>query len=360
MDSRSVTRDYFILDFGKTDDTIGVRMASQWRRWSLVIFLLGLNLGLSSDGADEVSEFSYFEKSAIQKLRPGAILSAKGDLMDFERGISSETCFLVAHSIEKVLQQVKTWDQTPYSDLGIFIQGTPGGGESADFSKLNFIPSLRPVSKFIDKNKEIRSGDSPVHLSVSEAQMISAQRESLDANRMTDLWKGILSRRLAAYKAGGIRQLPPYDACKVKVSVAEDVKAILEEQPTVSARFKTLFDSIFANKIEGYYYWQMINVDGTAVLVLGTIYERLLPSGARQVVDLQWYVSGGYYTAFTCYELHPLQMGQSQATLVWRGDYTSISMKQLRKGVERLFSVNIMVQEIKKSIRFFLEDINKK
>ncbi len=75
------------------------------------------------------------------------------------------------------------------------------------------------------------------------------------------------------------------------------------------------------------------------------------------MIDLQWYVSNGYYTAFTCYEIHALDSGK---TLVWRGDYTSISMKQLRKGVERMFSVNIMIQEVKKSIRFFLEDLGKK
>lgn len=328
----------------------------------LFIIAVGfLNIGLvGADSADDISEFSYFEKSAIQKLKPGEILSAKGDLMDFERGISSETCFLAAHSPQKVLDRIRDWDQTPYSDLGIFIQGKPGSAEVPDFSRLNFIPSLRPVSKFMDKNRETRLNDSPIHLSQSEAKFIYDQRDKIDANSTTEIWKRILSKRLDQYKQGGLRALPAYDACKTPVRVVDDVNAIWEEQPTVAKRFNSLYQTILTNPTSGGHYWQMINVEGTAVMVLGTIYVKPMDQGAVQVIDLQWYVSGGYYTAFTCYELYPLEMGKTDATLIWRGDYTSISMKQLRKGVERLFSVNIMVQEIKKSIRFFLEDLNKK
>ncbi len=315
---------------------------------------------MRAGGTQEIEAFSSFELEAIQKIKPGEILTAKGRLMDFQRGISSETCFLVAHSLEKVAERITFWDQTPYADLGIFIQGKLASEGEPDFSKLSFIPSLRPVAKFIDKMKDTRANESALHLSTSEATQIVAKQGSLDASTMNQLWSSILARRFSSYQSGGLKALAAFDACKSAVHVGEEVDAILAEQPGVAKKFKALFEKIKTTPYDGSHYWQLQSVDGTAVLVLGTVYKNELSNGGVQLIDLQWYVTSGYYAAFTCYELHPLEMGRTAATLIWRGDYTSISMKQMRKGVERMFSVNVMIQEVKKSIRFFLEDLGKR
>ncbi len=324
------------------------------------ICFLSFGIFIFGGATEEIESFSSFELTQIKAVKPGEILTAKGGLMDFERGISSETCFLVAHPLEKVLDRVTFWDQTPYSDLGIYIQGKIVAEGSPDFSKLSFIPSLRPVSKFIDKTGDTRPQESPLHLSIAEATQVAAKQGTLSVTTANQLWSSILNRRFLAYQTGGLKGLPAYNACKISVQVGAEVDAILAEQPGVSKQFQELFQKLKERPNEGEHYWQMQNVDGTAVLVLGTIYKNKLSNGGVQVVDLQWYVTSGYYVAFTCYELHPLEVGKTAATLVWRGDYTSISMKQLRKGVERMFSVNVMIQEVKKSIRFFLEDLGKR
>lgn len=309
--------------------------------------------------SQEIELFSSFNREAIQKIKPGEILTAKGSLMGFDRGISSETCFLAAHPIEKVVDQITFWDQTPYPDLGIFIQGKIGSEGTPDFSKLIFIPSLRPVAKFMDKVRDTRANESPLHLSTSEAAMIAAKRDSIDATTMSQLWGSILKQRFSTYQQGGLKALPDYSACKTPVKVGAEVDSLLEEQPGIAIKFGEIFEKIKTAPNEGQHYWQLQDVDGTAVIVLGTIYINRKENKEVQVVDLQWYVTSGYYTAFTCYDLYPLEMGKTEATLIWRGDYTSISMKQLRKGVERMFSVNVMIQEVKKSIRLFLEDLGK-
>ncbi len=324
------------------------------------IYLFLLGDVIRAGGSQQIEAFSSFELEAIQKIKPGEILTAKGGLMDFERGISSETCFLAAHPLEKVSERIIFWDQTPYADLGIFIQGKLSSEGEPDFSKLSFIPSLRPVAKFMDKTRDTRAHDSPLHLSTSEATMIAAKQGSLDVSLMNQLWSSILSGRFSSYQSGGLKALSSFDACKTAVQVVGEVDAILAEQLGVAKEFKDLFEKIKTTPTDGAHYWQLQNVDGTAVLVLGTVYKNELANGGVQLIDLQWYVTSGYYTAFTCYELHPLEMGRTAATLIWRGDFTSISMKQMRKGVERMFSVNVMIQEVKKSIRFFLEDLGKK
>lgn len=75
------------------------------------------------------------------------------------------------------------------------------------------------------------------------------------------------------------------------------------------------------------------------------------------MLDVQYYVSGAYYTFVTLYKVWPVQVGGKSAALVWRGDFFAAPTLALTKGAERLAYGAIMLQELKKAIRCFQNDV---
>ena len=106
-------------------------------------------------------------------------------------------------------------------------------------------------------------------------------------------------------------------------------------------------------------YWGMYEADHRAVLNLGAIY--LLPLGDRyQLMDAQYYVSGVYYSFVTLYEVWPIEIGGQAAALIWRGDFFAAPVLEFTNGFERLAYGAIMIQELKKAIRAFQDDVKTK
>ena len=88
----------------------------------------------------------------------------------------------------------------------------------------------------------------------------------------------------------------------------------------------------------------------------GTVY--LLPVNDHyQLADIGYYVSGNYYTSITLYEVWPIQSGDKTGSLVWRGDYFAAPTLAFTKGTERIAYGALMLQDIKKEIRFFQDDL---
>ena len=101
-----------------------------------------------------------------------------------------------------------------------------------------------------------------------------------------------------------------------------------------------------------YYYWSMFEADHHATLNLGAVYQLDL-GDHYQLLDLEYYVSGNYYTAATLFEIWPVRDGDKTGSLVWRGDFFAAPLLRFTKGMERIAYGAIMIQEIKKEIRCF-------
>jgi len=103
------------------------------------------------------------------------------------------------------------------------------------------------------------------------------------------------------------------------------------------------------------YYWSWFEANHHSTLSLGVVYQHA--AGARyQVADVEYYVSGDYYTAMTLYEIWPIAGG----TLVWRVDLFAAPMLAYTKGVERLAYEVLMVQDIKQETRLMRDDLRRK
>jgi hypothetical protein len=72
-----------------------------------------------------------------------------------------------------------------------------------------------------------------------------------------------------------------------------------------------------------------------------------------QLLDLEYYVSGTYYTSATLYEIWPIHDGTRSGSLVWCNVLCSAPALRFAAGIERLASGIILTLEFKKLIRCF-------
>ena len=77
-------------------------------------------------------------------------------------------------------------------------------------------------------------------------------------------------------------------------------------------------------------------------------------------MDVQYYVSGKYFAAATLYEIWPIQLGEKSGALVWRGDFVAAPTLAFTRGTERIVYGAILLQEIKKVVRCFQDDLKAK
>src|SRR5438445_12690797 len=101
---------------------------------------------------------------------------------------------------------------------------------------------------------------------------------------------------------------------------------MLREQLAVSHEFLPILKKIGlvgndpGPSLAPFYYWTLFDADHHGTIALGAV--CLLAVGEHfQLVDLEYYVSGNYYTSATLYEVWPVQANGKSAAIVWRGDY---------------------------------------
>jgi hypothetical protein len=138
---------------------------------------------------------------------------------------------------------------------------------------------------------------------------------------------------------------------------------MLHEQSAVAAEFALLLrqSGILGKErtLNPFHYWGMYEADHRAVLNLGAMYLLSLDD-RYQLMDAQYYVSGVYYSFVTLYEVWPIQIGDKPGALIWRGDFFAAPVLEFTNGFERLAYGAIMVQELKKAIRAFQDDVKAK
>jgi hypothetical protein len=104
------------------------------------------------------------------------------------------------------------------------------------------------------------------------------------------------------------------------------------------------------------YYWSLFDADHHDTFNLGVIY-RLAVGDHYEVVDVGYYASGSFFAEITLYEIWPISGGGKSGSLVWRGDLLSAPVLAYTKGTERIAYGALMLQDIKKSIHFFQDDM---
>jgi hypothetical protein len=172
-------------------------------------------------------------------------------------------------------------------------------------------------------------------------------------------WSQVLLHRASAFAQRGLSGLPPYDSDDGSARVSDEVNRLLRDQPKVSAAFRPLIEKSPLGGGVGSLplgnYWEMFDVEGEAAFSLGAACS-IQTGDSAQLLDLQYYATGGYYAYITLYQMSPVTVDGKPATLVWRVDsISSLSLSEL-PPFEKLGSGAAMMKDIQRIISDFLKD----
>jgi hypothetical protein len=331
--------------------------------WSAV----STEVARAADPLASLKEFSLFKQADLNRLLDGEILAERGSLMNFPNGISAQTCFAVAGSAEDVAKRLQVWDPSPHRELKVYaFHLLHNPCDLADFKSLSFKSSERPVRWLLDKTLATKENKSELNLSRAEAHALTqCLKTSAEPDKAGDCWAQLLFARASAFQRNGLGGSASYEVAGQTVSPAAQLHSMLLEQLEIAREFlpvlkaSGLLPSRDIAPPPPAHYWSFFEADHHATLNLGAVYLTAV-GDHYQAMDEEYYVCGNYYTSATLYEIWPIQVGQRTGALVWRGDFFAAPSLSFTKGTERIAYGAIMLQEIKKEIRSFQEDVKAK
>jgi hypothetical protein len=322
----------------------------------------------ASDPLENLKKFSNFQNIDVKRLLEGEILSQRGPLMNFPNGISTQICFFVPLSPEEVFRLQQSWDPTRCASLKIYASsGLSSPCQPKDFKKLHLDPGSRPVKWLVEKTLATTSGKLELNLTSSDARELSAcVSKDSSLNSIGSCWAKLLLTRATAFQLKGLGGVLPYEAEGDFLYPAVQLRSMLQEQGKIIQEFAPLLqktgmlgNGAEVSSLQPLYNWSFFEANHHATLNLGAVYQLAI-GDHYQLLDIDYYASSTYYAAATLYEIWPIRDGKKTGSLVWRGDFLAAPMLRYTKGIERLAYGVIMIQEIKKVIRCFLDDIRTK
>ena len=314
-----------------------------------------------ADAAGDLASYSVFTQVNPSSLAGGKVLSARGPALGFPRDLSVQAVYLVHAPLARALEMEKNWDAARHPELRVYLHhDLSAHPATADFRLP--IPDNSATRKLADATEKLPNlGD--LQLSKAEAGLFKNSGGGGDfPPAVQDFWSEVLLRRWSAFAQHGISGLPPYDSGAGSIRAADEVSRLLNEQPKLRAAFRPLIDKSPLSGGPGAlplgHYWELFDVEGQAAFSLGAACS-LQSSDSAQLLDLQYYGSGGYYVYITLYQMWPVTVGGQAATLVWRVDtLSSLSLSDLAP-FDRMGSGAAMMKDIQRIINFFQKDMGR-
>jgi hypothetical protein len=318
----------------------------------------------SADPLSELAAVSSFKEVNLEKLAVGGVQTARGPAMNFPRGLAVESVYVVRKPVAKTAELHVQWNPNKHPELKVFLHGDLSARPSlAEFQKLATAPAKGPVKAFAAATQKLGSGATELQLSNADVKSFAATPGAIEGGALPPkaaaFWSNLLLQRAQAFASGGVTKLPPYETGGETIRPADEIARLLKEAAKVRGQFSALID---ANPLTGSKtarpqstYWEMFDAEGQGAVNLGALYSRA--SGETwQVLDGQYYSSGGYYALLTFYQFWPVKVAGQDCTLVWRADLISAASLATLHGVERMGSSTAMMRETKKSIESLLKD----
>jgi len=329
------------------------------RKWWVGLWLAWIVSSSAAEPADTVQRLGGFRHIDVPRLLAGEILTERGTLMDFPNGISAQTCFAVPLPAAEVARQLQVWDPTPHAELKVLaFHAVPGPGRPDDFAQLQLASPQKPVRWLLEKTLATTPTKSVLNLTRAEAVAMAA---ATNPQRVAAGWARLLADRVVAFQQQGWAGIAPYEVAGPATSPVTQLRALLRDQAAVATEFAPvlrksgLLGAAADATLVPFYYWSWFEANHHATVNLGVVY-RLAEGERQQVADVEYYVSGDYYTAVTLYEIWPVPGG----ALVWRVDLFAAPMLEYTKGIERLAYEILMVQDIKQETRCMRDDLKAK
>jgi len=311
-----------------------------------------LHADLNSDLA-----FSNFTNVDLNSLADGNIMQVKGGLVYFQRGIITQSLYVVNASPAEVQSKLVHWNPADHSELKVwFHKSVPANPKPADFSSLSGLPDNSSIKFLHDSTEKFDAANPPLQVSKQEAQLIASTPPGDSKSRFVNIWSQILSERFASFLSGRLAS-DTYSSSAGEMHPLDDIRSLIHSDPKVYVQFQHLFNQTpiragAGKPLPGYLYYQSFDIQGSAALVDGAMYQAANGTSI-QSCDIDFYVNYGVFATVELEQLWPVTINGKNETLVWRDDLVSAPSIAYLHGTERLASGMIMLQDVKQNIEAF-------
>lgn len=330
------------------------------------LFILGLGIvvavPLRADLNSDLA-FTAFHDVDVNAMAGGTILQARGGLLSFPRGITSQSLYIIDAAPADVASKLVHWNPASHPDLKVWLhKSLPPQPTAADFAELGSLPENGSVQFQIDSTAEFDPEHPPLQVSKEEAQLIAttgAQEKDPKAH-FVKAWSQILAGRIASFLSGHAGS--DYDIVSGgDIHPLSEVKSLLHSDIKIYGQYQRLLNQTpvkalatapAAKAVPASLYCDIFDVQGYAAMGTGAIYQ--VPSGnSIQSLDVEFYTNYGVYCTIELEQLWPISVNGKTETLVWRDDLVSAPNIAYLHGTERLASGMIMLQETKGGVEAF-------
>jgi hypothetical protein len=302
--------------------------------------------------------FSNFTNVDLNALAGGTILQVKGGLVYFQRGIITQSLYVVDASPTDVQNKLVHWNPADHSELKVwFHKSVPANPKPADFASLADLPDNSSIKFLFDSTAKFDANNPPLQVSKAEAQMIAATPAGDSKTRFINIWSQVLSDRFASFLGGRLAS-DTYFSPAGSSQPIDDIRKLIHSDPSVYIEFQRLFNQTpiraggAAKNLPANLYFQSFDIQGAATLVDGAMYQAA-NGPTIQSCDIDFYVNYGVYATIELEQLWPVTINGKTETLVWRDDLVSAPSVAYLHGTERLASGMIMLQDVKQNIEAF-------
>jgi hypothetical protein len=316
-----------------------------------------LRADLNSDLA-----FTAFQNVDVNALADGTVLQARGGLLSFARGITSQSLFIIKAAPADVAKKLTTWNPVDHPELQVWAHlFLPAKPTPADFSALASLPDNKSVKFQLDSTANLDPNHPALQVSKEEAQFIAATaaQEKDPKALFVKVWGQILSSRIADMFSG--RGASDYDiGSDGTIHPLSEVKSLLHSDARIYGEYQKLLNQtpfkalggMPARLLPASLYSDVFDVEGSAAMGTGAIFQA--PYGnSIQSLDVEYYTNSGVYVTIEMEQMWPITVGGQAETLVWRDDLVSAPNIAYLHGTERLASGMIMLQETKQGVESF-------
>ncbi len=327
----------------------------------LLVIALALAAPLRADLNSDLA-FSGFagQNIDLNALAGGQVLQARGPIMTFARGITSQSLFVIDAAPADVAKKLLTWDPARHADLKVWLHQTlPMQPKPADFAALGSLPDNTSMQFQYKALADFNPSSPTVQVSKEEAQFIASTAAQVKDPKalFAQVWPQILTGRVNAFLSGNGSSSVNSDG----VHPLNDVKSLLHSDPKVYGQYQHLLSQTPARALAGSsaakiapanLYCDVFDVEGSAAVGTGAIYQA--SNGASiQSADMEYFTNYGVYGTVELEQMWPVSIGGKNETLVWREDLVSAPNVAYLHGTERMASSMIMLQETKGGIDAF-------
>ena len=321
------------------------------------MLLAGLSVPRAhADALTDLGKYSVFTQVDLPSLYGGKILTSRGPSLS-GRDLSVQAVYVVRAPLARAVEAHKNWDAARHSELKVYLHRDFSNHPAlADFTVP--IPENSAVRKLAAATEKLPNpGD--LQLSKAEAAAFKSAGSGAFPPGARDFWSQTLLHRASAFLERGLSGQPAYDSSAGSIRAGDETSRLLKEQPNVRALFRPIIEKSplggGAGSLPLAPYWELFDAEGQAAFSLGAS-GAIQTADSAQVLDLQYYASGGYYAYVTLYQMWPVTVGGKPATLVWRVDLISTQSVADLGPFDRMGSGAAMAKEIQRIVNFFLKD----